>query len=60
MGINLATLYILDTISERKIDMSYKHFIFSSQNHSVVTMVNTGIYDVNAKCAADTYTKFLL
>ena len=32
----------------------------SLQNYSTVTMVKTGIYDVNAKCAADTYSKFLL
>ena len=30
------------------------------QNYSTVTMVRTSIYDVNAKCAADTYSKFLL
>ena len=32
----------------------------SLQNCSTVTMVKTSIYDVNAKCAADTYTKLLL
>ena len=32
----------------------------SMQNCSTVTMVKTSIYDVNAKFAADTYTKFLL
>ena len=33
----------------------------SLQNYvSTVTMVKTSIYDVNAKCAADTYSKFLL
>ena len=32
----------------------------SLQNYSTVKMVKTSIYDVNAKCAADTYTKFLL
>ena len=32
----------------------------SLQNYSTVTMVKTRIYDVNAKCAADTYSKFLL
>ena len=30
------------------------------QNCGTVTMVKTSIYDVNTKCAADTYTKFLL
>ena len=30
------------------------------QNCSSVTMVKTSIYDVDTKCAADTYTKFLL
>ena len=29
-------------------------------DYSTVTMVKTSIYDVNAKCAADTYSKFLL
>ena len=32
----------------------------SLQNCSTVTMIKTSIYDVNTKCAADTYTKFLL
>ena len=32
----------------------------SLQNYSTVTMVKTSIYDVNTKCAADTYMKFLL
>ena len=32
----------------------------SLQNHSTVTMVKTSIYDVNTKCAADTYSKFTL
>ena len=32
----------------------------SLQNCSTVTMVKTGIYDVNAKCAADSYSKLLL
>ena len=32
----------------------------SLQNCSTVMMVKTSIYDVNAKCAADTNTKFLL
>ena len=32
----------------------------SLQNCSTVTMVKTNIYDVNAKCAADMYSKFLL
>ena len=32
----------------------------SLQNYSTVTMVKTSIYDVNAKCAADTFSKFLL
>ena len=32
----------------------------SLQNCSTVTMVKTSIYNVNTKCAADTYTKFLL
>ena len=32
----------------------------SLQNYSIVTMVKTSIYDVNAKCAADTCSKFLL
>ena len=30
------------------------------QNCSAVTMVKTSFYDVNAKCAVDIYTKFLL
>ena len=32
----------------------------SLQNCNTVTMVKTSIYDVNTKCAADTYTKLLL
>ena len=32
----------------------------SLQNCSTVTMVKTSIHDVNTKCAADTYTRFLL
>ena len=32
----------------------------SLQNCSPVTMVKISIYDVDANCAADTYTKFLL
>ena len=32
----------------------------SLQNCSTVTMVKTSIYDVNTRCAADTYTKFRL
>ena len=32
----------------------------SLQNCSTVTMVKTSINNVNTKCAADTYTKFLL
>ena len=35
-------------------------FYLILQNCSTVTMVKTSIYDVNATCAADTYTKFLL
>ena len=31
----------------------------SLQNCSAVTMVKTSIYNVNTKCTADTYTKFL-
>ena len=27
------------------------------QNYSTVTIVKTSIYDVNVKCAADTYSK---
>ena len=33
---------------------------FSLQNCSTVTMVKRIIYDVSTKCAADTYTEFLL
>ena len=32
----------------------------SLRNYSTVTMVKTNIHDVNAKCASDTYSKFLL
>ena len=32
----------------------------SLQNYSTVTMVKTSIYDVNVKCAAGMYSKFLL
>ena len=32
----------------------------SLQNCSAVTMVKASMYDVNTKCAADTYAKFLL
>ena len=32
----------------------------SLQNYGTVTMVKTGIYDINAKCEADTYSKLML
>ena len=32
----------------------------SLQNYNTVTMIKTSIYDVNVKCAVDTYSKFLL
>ena len=32
----------------------------SLENCSTVTLVKTSIYDVDTKCAVDTYTKFLL
>ena len=32
----------------------------SLQNYSTVTMVKASIYDVNAKCAADMHSKFLM
>ena len=46
MGINI----------KRKTDRSYKHFIPQFADCSTVTIVNTSIYDVNTKCAVDTYT----
>ena len=52
MGINLATPHYL-TLSKRKIDRAYKHFI-------PLTIVKTSSYDVNALCATDTYSKFML
>ena len=50
--------FILDTISKRKIDKSYKHFI--PQFAELQYYCQTSIYDVNVKCAAYTYSKFLL
>ena len=32
----------------------------SLQNYRTVTVVKTSIYDVNVKCTADTYSRFLL
>ena len=44
---------------ERLIDLTSILYL-SLQNYSTVAMVKTRIYDVNAKYAADTYSKFLL
>ena len=51
---------ILDTISKRKIDRSCKHFIPQFGELQYCNGGQTSIYDVNTKCAADTYTKFVL
>ena len=45
---------------QREIGWSYKRFI---PQYAEMQYCNDGLnkhYDVNAKCAADTYTKFLL
>ena len=51
---------ILDTISKRKIDRSYKHFKPQFAELQYCSHGENSIYDVNAKCAEDTYSKFLL
>ena len=42
------------------VECSRSILYLSLLNYSTVTMVKTSIYDVNAKCAADAYSKFLL
>ena len=54
-----ATLSLTQYQRERLIGLTSILYL-SLQNCSTVMMVKTSIYDVNAKCAADTYTKFLL
>ena len=44
---------------ERLISLTSIVYI-SLQNYSTVTIVKTSIYDVNVKCAVNTYSKFLL
>ena len=63
---------LLDEHNARKTTLSLRQYqrerlivltsilYFSLQNCSSVTMVKTSIYDVNIKCAADMYMKFLL
>ena len=53
------TLSLTQYQRERMIGL-WSILYLSLQNCSTVTMVKTSIYDVNAKCAADMYTKFLL
>ena len=53
-----STLSLTQYQRERLIGLTSILYL-SLQNYSAVTMVKTSIYDVNAKCAADTYTKFL-
>ena len=53
------TLSLTQCQRERLIGLTSILYL-SLQNYSTVTMVKTSIYDVNAKCAADTYSKFLL
>ena len=54
-----ATLSLTQYQRERLIGLTNILYL-SLQNYSTVTIVKTSIYDVNAKCAADTYSKFLL
>ena len=60
IDIKLENHIILNTISKRKIDRSYKHFILQFAELQYCNDGQTSIDDVNTKCAADTYTKFLL
>ena len=54
------TLFLTQYQRERLIGITSILYL-SLQNCSTVTMVETSIYDVNTKCAADRrYTKFLL
>ena len=53
------TLSLTQYQRERLIGLT-RILYLSLQNSSTVTMVKTSIYDVNAKCTADTYSKFLL
>ena len=53
------TLSLTQHQRERLIDLTSTLYL-SLQNFSAVMMVKTSIYDVNGKCAADTYTKLLL
>ena len=53
------TLFLTQYQRERLIGLTSILYL-SFQKCSTVTMVKTSIYDVNAKCAADTYSKFLL
>ena len=53
------TLSLTQYQRERLISLT-SIFYLSLQNYSTVTIVKTSIYDVNGKCAADTYSKFLL
>ena len=63
MGINLATPnypWHSITIKEKDLIGLTSILYLSLQNYGAVTMVKTNIYDLNAKCVADAYTKFLL
>ena len=53
------TLSLTQYQSERSIGLT-RILYLSLQNYSTVTMVKTNNYDVNTKCAADTYTELLL
>ena len=53
------TLSLTQYQRERLIGLT-RILYLSLQNCSTVTMVKTSIYDVNAKCTADMYSKFLL
>ena len=53
------TLSLTQYQEERLIGLTNILYL-SLQNYSTVTMVKTNIYDVDAKCAADTYSKSLL
>ena len=48
------------SLTQYQIESLTSILCLSLQQYSTVTMVKTSIYDVNAKCAADTYSKFLL
>ena len=52
--------FLKRSTSKIKIDRSYKHFMPQFAELQYCNDGKNKHYDVNAKCAADTYSKFLL